>query len=192
LVCAERNGVNLISWATERVLEKYGVRWEDVPAWGGEWIWNERPQIGLARVGRGEADGLFFEAIMNWNRLHKERPLRFFGIEPRYLEELHTDYALKPFTVEPGYFEGQEEPIRTIDFSDWLVCVREDLDEGVAYLIAKVLVERRKEFENRYTHRPLKESPLAYPILPEKVAETDPVPLHPGAERYYRERGVLN
>ncbi len=35
LVGAERNGVNLISWTTERVFEKYGFEWDSIPAWGG-------------------------------------------------------------------------------------------------------------------------------------------------------------
>jgi TRAP-type uncharacterized transport system substrate-binding protein len=44
--------------------------------------------------------------------------------------------------------------------------------------------------ENQYTHLDVRHSPLSFPITPEKLVEA-PVPLHPGAEDYYRSIGAL-
>ena len=52
-------------------------------------------------------------------------------------------------------------------------------------------VAQTAEFEVKYKHLPLERSPLYYPIRPEALGDTAPVPLHAGAARYYREQGLL-
>jgi uncharacterized protein len=68
--------------------------------------------------------------------------------------------------------------------------VRADLPEEVAYLLAWCLGEQRARLERYYRHLPSERSPVTYPLDPAKMART-PIPLHPGAERYYREYGYL-
>ncbi|MBV9439205.1 MAG: hypothetical protein JOZ24_04355 [Candidatus Eremiobacteraeota bacterium] len=191
LVGAVRDGVNYISWAAEQVLNAYGVAWDDIPAWGGEWVTTTRPHDGLAAVANGQADGIFFEAIMNWHRVMAKRPLRILPIGVDVLDDLRERYGIERGDIEPGEFAGVTERLPQIEFSDWLFVVRDDMPEELAYLIAQVLIDDRAAFERQYTHRPLRESPLHYPIEPAKVCRTAPVPLHPGAERFYRERDLL-
>lgn len=62
--------------------------------------------------------------------------------------------------------------------------------EDVAYLIAKILVETRHRLEGMFAHIPSNRSALTYPIEPARIPETQ-IPLHPGAERYYREAGLI-
>ena len=68
--------------------------------------------------------------------------------------------------------------------------VREDLADDEAHLLAWCLVETRSYIERQYAHIPPERSPLSYPLVPARMAVT-PVPLHPGAARYYAERGHL-
>ena len=68
---------------------------------------------------------------------------------------------------------------------------RADLPDDVAALIARVIVENRTDFEVNCQHLPVAHSPLHYPIRPEAVGDTAPVPLHAGAARYYREQRWL-
>jgi hypothetical protein len=51
-------------------------------------------------------------------------------------------------------------------------------------------VETRDLIEVQYRHLAPERSPITYPLEPKKMAQT-PFPLHPGAERYYREAGLL-
>jgi uncharacterized protein len=71
------------------------------------------------------------------------------------------------------------------------VIVRDDMSEDVAYRIASVMVEERAELEARYRHLPPERSPMTYPIDPYKMWQGIGAPLHPGAERYYREHGYM-
>jgi TRAP-type uncharacterized transport system substrate-binding protein len=192
LVAGVRDGVNMISWTAEQVLKGYGISWDDIPRWGGEWVTTGRPHEGLAAVAEGTADGIFFEAMMNWHKIMAKRPLTLIPIDLPVLEDLERRYGILRGDVQPGELPGVTQVTPEIEFSDWVVVVRESLPAETAYLIAQVLIDDRASFERTYTHRPLHESPLHYPIDPVSVARTNPVPLHPGARAFYRERGLLS
>ena len=51
-------------------------------------------------------------------------------------------------------------------------------------------METRGRLEAMYAHIPANRSALTYPIDAETIPLTG-IPLHPGAERYYREAGLL-
>ena len=82
------------------------------------------------------------------------------------------------------------EPVTTLDFSDFLMMARADLEDDVAYLLAWAMCETRDILERQYRHIPPERSPVTYPLDPVKIARTT-IQLHPGAERYYREAGYL-
>lgn len=191
LVGAVRDGVNYISWTAEQILNAYGMEWDDIERWGGEWVTTTRPHDGLAAVANGTADGIFFEAVMNWHRVMAARPLRILPVGTDVLADLHDRYGIERADIASGEFPGVDSLIPVVEFSDWLVVVRDDMSDRLAGLIAEVLVDDRAAFERSYLARPHKESPLNYPIVPEKVARTGAVPLHPGAELFYRERNLL-
>jgi TRAP-type uncharacterized transport system substrate-binding protein len=191
VITGVNDGKNSIGFTVDKILEAYGAGWDEFERWGGEWVIVERPRHGMVMVGKGEADALFFEAVMTWHQLIERRPLTFLPIEPSVLDELYQKYGLVRADIEPGEHEGVDYPVPTVDFSDWLFCVRADMPDEVARLIAEVMVEDRAVFEGRYTHMPVERSPLHYPIRAEKICQTGPVPLHPGAERYFREIGAL-
>jgi uncharacterized protein len=107
------------------------------------------------------------------------------------LDDLERRYGVLRGDVEAGELPGVDAVTPVIDFSDWLVVVKDTLPEQTAYLIAETLIDDRSGFEKSYTHRPWKESPLSYPIEPRKVAQTAPVRLHLGAQRFYEQRGLL-
>jgi TRAP-type uncharacterized transport system substrate-binding protein len=79
-------------------------------------------------------------------------------------------------------FRGVNHPIPTVGRSNQVVYSRDDLPADFAYTLAKALDERRDLL--RWVHMPLSYDPRT-------VADLAPVPLHPGAERYYREAGYL-
>ena len=95
------------------------------------------------------------------------------------------------FTIGRGsIWGGLDAPLETLDFSDFLVMVRADMPEDVAYLITWCMGETRAVLEAQYRHIPPERSPVSYPLDPAKMART-PIPLHPGAARYYGEHGHL-
>src|SRR5579884_2089467 len=184
------DGINMIGYTVEKILNAHSMMWEDLEQWGGQWLCSETPFPALERFASGEADALFFEAITLWPKLG-QKSYRLFPIHRLILEGLYHHYGFERANVEPGELPGVTQPIPCVDFSQWLIVTREDVPEEVAYLAASIIVEDRQAFESRYTSLPLNQSALHYPMQPEEMCRSVPIPLHAGAERYYREHGYL-
>jgi TRAP-type uncharacterized transport system substrate-binding protein len=167
-------------------LRASGIEPEEIVQWGGELVYGEDPGECVAHVNEGRADAIIQEAIMTpwWNELANATELSFLSLEPEAVAALERDYGLSTVEVPAGYMRGLDRPVTAIDFAGWLVCVRDDLDDDIAELLASIVLETSDVLERQYRHIPQRSSPLAYPITPEKLADTR-VPLHPGAQRRY-------
>lgn len=87
-----------------------------------------------------------------------------------------------PATIPAGTYDGQTEDVPTVAIGNILV-TREGLSEDLVYQLTKSM------FENKDTlvaaHAAAKQVDKA------SATEGLPIPLHPGAEKYYKEAGVL-
>ncbi|WP_414945201.1 TAXI family TRAP transporter solute-binding subunit [Amycolatopsis sp. cmx-11-32] len=174
------DGVHHVGLSARAVLERSGV---DVLGWGGYFLEDERPFESLGHALAGRADMIVQEAVMlpAWQEL--ARGYRFLEIEPAVLRSLEDDFGWPAATVEAGYFPGCPA-LRTLDFSDFLVLATTELAEDVAYAVAWILGETRQVIERQYRHLPPERSPITYPLDPVAMGRA-PIPLHPGAARYY-------
>ncbi|MBO2455277.1 hypothetical protein J4573_49915 [Actinomadura barringtoniae] len=174
------DGVNYVGLAAHAVLERSGV---DVRGWGGTFLEDERPFESFAHVLEGRADAVVHEAVMlpHWQEFGGD--MHFLEVEQDVLDGLWADYSWPSAVIEEGYFPGCPR-FQTLDFSDFLVLTRSDLPEDVAYAIAWVIGETRHLLERQYKHLPPERSPVTYPLDPVTMGRT-PIPLHPGAARYY-------
>lgn len=86
------------------------------------------------------------------------------------------------FVIDAGVYPGQKKPINTISQPNFLAC-RPDLPEETVYLITKTIYENLPFLHG--IHQATKAMKL------EKATAGLPVPLHPGAEKFYREKGVI-
>ncbi|MEO6887549.1 MAG: TAXI family TRAP transporter solute-binding subunit, partial [Ktedonobacteraceae bacterium] len=185
------DGINVIGYAVDKVLKAYGTTWEALEQWGGRWFVTDTPFPALTWFATGAVDALFHEAMMIWPRFLNDKAVRYLSLDPTVLETLRQQHGYRRADLQPGDLPGVEQRLPTVDFSQWVIIVRDDLPEEVAYLMAQVIVEDRADFEARYHHLPVQASPLYYPMRPEDMCRVEPIPLHPGAMRYYRERGFL-
>ena len=186
------DGVNMVGFATNRLLEMAGLSRATLASWGCTFLEGEGPWDVIPLGTSGEADVVIFEAIMtpHWRALTAKRDMVFLSLDKALLEPYESRYSLNPKVVSPGRFKGQDEPLHTVDFSDFLLFCRDDLEDDVAQLMAWCLCETRATIEAQYRHLTPENSPLTYPLDPRAMART-PLPLHPGAERHYRGAGLL-
>jgi TRAP-type uncharacterized transport system substrate-binding protein len=91
-------------------------------------------------------------------------------------------------TVTAGYLPGLQADLRALDFADFLLVCRDDFDDDLAYLVTWCMIRTRQALEAQYAMLPQERSPLVIPIDPVEMAKT-PIPLHPAAERAYRDVG---
>jgi TRAP transporter TAXI family solute receptor len=85
-------------------------------------------------------------------------------------------------TIPANTYNGQDKDVPTAAVVNYLVTSTAVSDE-LAYQMTKLIFESLPELAN--SHIAGKE------IKPETAASGSPVPLHPGAIRYYKEKGVI-
>jgi len=192
IVTSTHDGINHIGLAARTLLELEGITREQLLSWGGRFIEAERPDACIEFVKRAEADAVFQEAIMTpwWRELTEQVDLTFIPIEQAVLNQVQSDFGWPSAVLPAGYFRNLASDLPTLDFSDFLIMVREDMPDDVAELLAFCIAETSDRLEAQYHHLPPHRSPVTYPLIAGEMAKTA-IPLHPAAERYYRSKGYL-
>lgn len=90
--------------------------------------------------------------------------------------------AYVPATVPAGTYDGQDAPVATVAIRNFLVS-HDGVSEELAYQMTKQLFENLDRLVA--AHNAAKGIDIAH------VEGPMPAPLHPGAERYYREVGAI-
>ncbi len=84
--------------------------------------------------------------------------------------------------IPAGTYDGQDADVETVAVVNFLV-THEDVSEETAYQMTKLLFENLPELEAAHN--------AAASIKLENALAGMPIPLHPGAERYYKEKGMM-
>ncbi|KAJ9615174.1 hypothetical protein H2200_001248 [Cladophialophora chaetospira] len=186
LVTSSNDGTNFIGYVAEEFLNAHGLSKATIESWGGKILTRHRPEQCVALVESEEADALLQEAIMTvwWRNLVENDKLVPLPAERSALESLEQTLGLGTNPLPAGWWSNLDHELPALDFSDFVIFVRDDMPKEVAYLLTWCLVETRYLLEGQYKHIPPAKSPLSYPLEPTKMAKT-PVPLHDGAEIYY-------
>lgn len=86
-----------------------------------------------------------------------------------------------PYTIEAGTYPGQDSDVQTIAQPNFLA-VREDVSDDDVYALTKTM------YENLGFLQAIHKATTAMAV--EKAIAGLPLPLHPGAARYYQEVGI--
>ncbi|MBI3505470.1 MAG: TAXI family TRAP transporter solute-binding subunit [Proteobacteria bacterium] len=92
------------------------------------------------------------------------------------------DAAYQPATVPAGTYRGQDVAVETIQIKNFLV-TSDRVPADTVYTLTKAM------FDN--LDKMVASAAAAKAIDVKNAYQNPPVPLHPGAERYYRERGFI-
>jgi hypothetical protein len=166
-------------FSTRIVLGAYGMSYSDVNP-----LFEPTNQI-VPKLGRGELDAVFSaNPVMPAAAvsLNATVPLRLLPIEPAVIKQLRgSNPFLRPVVVPPDVLPGQSGPVETLGV-EWLLVCRNDLPEELVYQLTKGFLTQLPDLARLHSEAAL--------IDPEQAPAT-PIPLHPGAARYYREREIL-
>ena len=182
---------SFVGYAVERVLAAAGISPEAIRSWGGEVISRDTPFECLAVFEEEGANAVLHEAIMTpwWQTVAEKFDLSFLSFEPEVRAIAAEELECPPAQIEAGYMHGLDEAVDTVDFSGYLVVAREDMAEDLAYLLTWILGEASEKFiAINYRHIAPERSPVFHPIEREHLVRS-PIPLHPGAARYYEQAG---
>lgn len=183
-----------VGFAFEKVLEAYGISLEQQIASN----WNVMTEDYLFKVVslgiQGKADVVIHEGRKTppWARLVGSREMRFLGIRDDVIEHMEREYGFRGAVLSAGMIDGAvKADLPTLDWSDWLLFTRDDVAEDLVHQVTKIVVEYHHLFEMAFKGQDLEHSDLVYPMDPKKIWHNAGVPLHPGAERYFRENGYM-
>ncbi|MCL3882691.1 TAXI family TRAP transporter solute-binding subunit [Marivita sp. GX14005] len=117
-------------------------------------------------------------SIMN---LAATRDIRLIPLaEAEITKAVEMQPVFAPYTLREGIYDGVGEPVPTISIPNVLV-VNAAMDEELAYQITKNMFEHVDEL--------IAVHPAANDTTPDFALSSTPIPLHPGALRYYEEAG---
>lgn len=153
---------------TQRMLEDFGIARGQIRA---ERIPNAEI---VSRLTSGQIDAAFsgFNLPSAIVASALQRGARLIPIDGPVIEEMRTRYPyLKRTLIPRETYPNQAEPIRTLSVDTLLVC-RAEIDDATVFALLDAYFATR---------------PATTPPNLERAPAT-PIPLHPGAARYYRQR----
>jgi TRAP-type uncharacterized transport system substrate-binding protein len=169
------------------VMKAAGFTLADLKKWGGKVISVPRPSHPDRRdaIQNGAVDAVFDEGIKSWGQTAVDSGFVYLPIEGELLRRL-ARMGYRTSVVPKSRFKGMANDVSTVDFSGWPMAVHADLPNDVAYALCEAIEKRRKA---------LPSDNFKAINIRQLCADDDEapfnVPLHPGARRFYRERGYL-
>ena len=170
------------------VLSAAGFTLEDIARWGGEIRYDDRMANGPVRMNalaNGAIDAIFDEAVGTWGNEALAAGMRFLSFAERPLQKLEA-MGFRRATITKSQCSRLNRDVVSLDFSGWMVFTRADVPDEVVRAFCHAL-EARKDRIPWQGEGPL---PLESMCRDTPACPLD-VPLHPAAEKYWRERGYL-
>jgi TRAP-type uncharacterized transport system substrate-binding protein len=173
---------------SNHVFEAAGFSLDDIRSWGGEVRYDGGMPYGANRIGaveRGEIDAIFDEGVSSWGNMALESGMVFLPLDEMILRRLE-EVGLRRGLIEQKKFPRLSADVPTLDFGGWPIYTRENTSDNLVIDFCRAL-EASKDRVPWAKDAPL---PLAQMVRDTHEGHLE-VPLHPAAERFWRERGYL-
>ena len=108
-------------------------------------------------------------------------PITFVAIPAEVVAKIDSQ-AYQAKVIPAGTYDGQDEDVPTAAIVNLLVS-HEKVSDDVAYQMTKLMFDNLARLRTAHS--------ASNDISLETATEALPIPLHPGAERFYKEAGVL-
>ncbi|MFJ4110382.1 TAXI family TRAP transporter solute-binding subunit [Pseudomonas sp. NPDC089758] len=90
--------------------------------------------------------------------------------------------AYQPASIPANTYDGQDAEVPTVAITNILV-TRADISDDLAYDMTRLIFDNLPRLVTAHS--------AASDIQPQNAAKNLPIPLHPGAERYFKEKNLL-
>ena len=161
---------------------------DDIVSWGGQVRYDEGLPIKDNRLGameRGEVDMIIDEAVRGWVNPAAEAGMRVLPLDEAILTKLEG-LGLRRALIPMARYPKLPNDVPTLDFSGFAVYTHADVPDAVVTSVCAAL-EARKDRIGWQEPGPL---PLDW-MCRDTPDGPLVIPLHPAAERFWRERGYL-
>jgi TRAP transporter TAXI family solute receptor len=117
-----------------------------------------------------------------WTEISQKFNLTFIQLPDNLLDILAKDGEQERGTIPPGLYRGVDRPIQTVVRTGTVIYCRDDTPDYFTYIVAKAMDEQQQLLQ--WSH-------LNFSYNIHTVWNGYEVPLHPGAARYYKEKGYM-
>jgi len=117
-----------------------------------------------------------------WYEVSQKFDLSYLQLPNDLLAKIAKENDMELHDIPDGLLRGIDHPIPTVARTGHVVFGRADMPDDFAYIVAKALDEHQDLLQ--WSH-------LNYSYNTRTVWKAFGVPLHPGAAKYYRERGYM-
>ncbi len=177
---------SLGEFGARQLLAAYGLKYDDVKAWGGK-VTHTTYKIMVDKIRDGQSDMII--AVVNpghpsITEIATFADVKFLPVSEKVLDDLGK-LGYEKSTMPPNTFKGQEQAIPYAAITTVLIA-RDDLGTDAAYTTAKTLADNREALGNANAALKLFKPEDAW-----RPAKVGWIPLHSGAERFYKEKGWM-
>ena len=185
------SGVNNATYYTiSTILSLYGLSFDQIKKWGGQVQECGRPFAPerMKALAKRSINAVFDEGVSTiggWLDLALDNGYEIIPIEPAIVRRLEQMGYTRTVLPKKRYRQLKDDAL-TIDFSGWALVTHKWLPNNIAYAAIETIDEKKKMIPVD-DDRPINMRELC------NGSEKCPlrVPLHPGAAKYYREKGYL-
>lgn len=172
--------------AAEEIFKAYGFTFDDIAEWGGE-IFFQASGDGINLLADRRADMYFNGTFIPDSRLadiSRSLEMVWVPMDEEKLQQVADDLGFLTGPVEPGEYEFITEEQQTIYMQSDIVS-NADVPAQQVYQFVKALDENQDRMKEIH--------PSMADFSPELMIKVqDQIPLHPGAEQYYKEKGLID
>jgi len=168
-----------VELVTRRILEMYGITYKDVQAQMVSF--GEGAQLLIDNHIEAILYGAMVLPTPGLVNANSQRQIRLLSLSEDVIQKLVKTYrGLEPYTIPPNTYKGVDYPAKGVA-SQCNLIAREDMPEEVAYGITKSIAENFERYQS--TVKPMSMAKAEH--MPKDAG----IPFHPGALRYFKERG---
>ncbi|MFD1849308.1 TAXI family TRAP transporter solute-binding subunit [Oceanobacillus bengalensis] len=169
---------------TRNIFESYGVSYDDITTWGGsvdylggskafEMMSDHRIDATGDAVSVPSSDIIEASTILD---------LKIIALSQETVQVVSEKLGMEPNTIEAGSYTFLDEDLNTLS-TQAILMVHKDVPEEEVYQVTKSIYDNLEYLGN--VHEEFKK------LIAEKMTDVGNVPLHPGAETFFREQGLI-
>ncbi len=178
--------LNCTYYSITKILSLYGITFKKMQQWGGRIQEIDHPSGPTRRnsILKRTVDVIFDEGITRWLDLALAHGYEVLHVENDIRRKMEA-IGFKRSVIPKKKYPRLKGDVRTLDFSGWPIITHRWLSNEVAYAICESIYAKRNNYPVDDTRVNMKEfcgdteeAPLG-------------IPLHPGARKYFKDRGYL-
>lgn len=167
------------------LLDCFGLTWEDIDSWGGA-SYHIAPSQMTDMLKEGSADvsiDIISIGQPAFTELCMTSPMHVIELKPETRAKMN-EKGYNSMTMPANSWNGQTEPVETVCGCETIL-VRKDVPDDVVYAFTKGICEQKAELVKLVPAMEGFDPSIAWDIAMTGIE------LHPGAEKYYKDAGLM-